>query len=281
MSPQSEYCKIIHADDWIFPECLARMVELALANPSVVLVSSYRLLGNRLDNNQLARYPNEVFPGREAARWFLREKHNVFGSPSSLLVRSGAVRRQQPFYQQSEEIRQGMDLQTCLELLKHGDLGFVHQVLTFTRLHTESLSTSLAAFMLEFPERLHFLKQFGSTYLGQEEYQAVWKEAVAEYTRMLALCLFFGKPHDFWEYHRKQQQQLGISITPFTIAREACRKVVVSVTRPLRRLMQWRRQHRRLDRARLATKKKPASVSSADTQSIQDPQTEVASTHHG
>jgi len=278
VSPHSEYCKIIHADDWIFPECLARMVELAVANPSVVLVSSYRLLGNRLDNNQLARYPNEVFPGREAARWFLLDKHNVFGSPSSHLIRSDAVRRQ-PFYERSEEIRQGMDLHTCLETLKHGDLGFVHQVLTFTRLHTESLSTSLAAFMLEFPERLHFLKRFGDTYLEKDEYQAVWKEAVAEYTRMLALCLFFGKPHDFWEYHRKQQQQLGIAITPFTIVREACRKVVLSVTRPIRRLMQWRRQHRRLDRARMAARKKPASVTNPKAENIENRHSEALSTH--
>jgi glycosyltransferase involved in cell wall biosynthesis len=281
ISPRSEYCKIVHADDWIFPECIARMVELAIANPSVILVSSYRLLGNKLDNNQLTRYPNSVFRGRDAARWFLREKHNVFGNPSSILIRSDAVRRRSVFYQESNEIRQAMDIQACLEVLKDGDLGFVHQVLTFSRLHTGSLSTSLAAFMLEYPERLHFLQQFGSFYLDDDEYQMVWKEAVAEYAHMLALCIFFGKPSDFWEYHRGQQELLGITITPLTIAREACWRVVLSITRPIRRLMQWRKQHRRLDRARIAAKKKPASVKVGSEETIQNPPAQTTSSHRG
>jgi len=281
ISPRSEYCKIIHADDWIFPECIARMVAVAVDNPSVIVVSSYRLLGNKLDNNQLARYPNTVFRGREAARWFLRDKHNVFGNPSSILIRCDAIRKRPVFYPESDDIRQAMDIQSCMEVLKDGDVGFVHQVLTFSRLHTQSLSTSLAPFMLEFPERLHFLQQFGSFYLDDDEYKAVWKEAVAEYARMLALCLFFGKPSDFWEYHRQQQQQLGISITPVTIAREACWRVVLSITRPIRRLMQWRRQHRRLDRARAAARKRPASVKDSKVDNVEARRAETASTHHG
>lgn len=280
ISPRSQYCKVIHADDWIFPECIARMVELAAANPSVILVSSYRLLGNKLDNNQLARYPNSVFRGRDAGRWFLREKHNVFGNPSSILIRCDAIRRRPVFYQGSDDIRQAMDIQTCLEVLQDGDVGFVHQVLTFSRLHTQSLSTSLAPFMLEYPERLHFLQQFGTFYLDHDEYKAVWKEAVAEYARMLALCVFFGKAPDFWAYHREQQRRLGVSITPLTIAREACRKVVLSVTRPVRRLLKWRRQHRSLDEARIAARKKPASVGISEMESIKDQPAQAVSTHH-
>ena len=173
-----------------------------------------------------------------------------------------------------------MDIQTCLEVLQDGDVGFVHQVLTFSRLHTQSLSTSLAPFMLEYPERLHFLQQFGAFYLDHDEYKAVWKEAVAEYARMLALCVFFGKAPDFWAYHREQQRRLGVSITPLTIAREACRKVVLSVTRPVRRLLKWRRQHRSLDEARIAARKKPASVGISEMESIKDQPAQAVSTHH-
>ena len=35
ISPVSAYCKVVSADDWLFPECLARMVGLAEASPSV------------------------------------------------------------------------------------------------------------------------------------------------------------------------------------------------------------------------------------------------------
>src|SRR5262245_47479668 len=35
ISPASKYCKIVFADDWIFPECLERMVAVAEEIPSV------------------------------------------------------------------------------------------------------------------------------------------------------------------------------------------------------------------------------------------------------
>jgi glycosyltransferase involved in cell wall biosynthesis len=35
ISGESKYCKIVFADDWIFPECLERMVAVAEEQPSV------------------------------------------------------------------------------------------------------------------------------------------------------------------------------------------------------------------------------------------------------
>src|SRR4030067_1311700 len=32
ISPHSKYCKVVEADDWLFPECVERMVELAELN---------------------------------------------------------------------------------------------------------------------------------------------------------------------------------------------------------------------------------------------------------
>src|ERR1035437_3708414 len=43
ISPTSKYCKLVFADDWLFPECLERMVALAEAHPPVGIVSSYGL----------------------------------------------------------------------------------------------------------------------------------------------------------------------------------------------------------------------------------------------
>src|ERR1700704_5369633 len=49
MSPDSRYCKMVLADDWLFPECVERMMTLAEANPTVGIVSSYRLFGDDAD----------------------------------------------------------------------------------------------------------------------------------------------------------------------------------------------------------------------------------------
>ena len=46
ISPNSKYCKIVHADDWIFPQCIEQMVSVAERNPSVGIVGSYGLKGN-------------------------------------------------------------------------------------------------------------------------------------------------------------------------------------------------------------------------------------------
>ena len=45
ISPDSKYCKVLHADDLLFPECIEQMVELAETNPSVNIVASYRVNG--------------------------------------------------------------------------------------------------------------------------------------------------------------------------------------------------------------------------------------------
>src|ERR1700690_1846534 len=45
MSPAAKYCKIVSADDYIFPDCLEKLVAFAEAHPSVGMVSSYELAG--------------------------------------------------------------------------------------------------------------------------------------------------------------------------------------------------------------------------------------------
>src|SRR4051812_42714570 len=37
ISPNSKYCKMVAADDWLFPECIERMVDLAEQHPSVAI----------------------------------------------------------------------------------------------------------------------------------------------------------------------------------------------------------------------------------------------------
>src|SRR5215208_2676505 len=48
ISPRSRYCKVLFGDDWLWPECLERMVELAERNPTVGIVSAYALEGERV-----------------------------------------------------------------------------------------------------------------------------------------------------------------------------------------------------------------------------------------
>jgi glycosyltransferase involved in cell wall biosynthesis len=49
----SKYCKVVSADDWLFPECLTRMVGVAEANPSAVRRVVMVLHGGQREGQQI------------------------------------------------------------------------------------------------------------------------------------------------------------------------------------------------------------------------------------
>ncbi len=101
VSPGSKYCKVVHADDCLFPECLTRMVAVAEENPSVAIVSAYALYGTRVELDGLP-YPSTLVPGREVCRLMLTGRLRSFGSPTSTLIRSDRVRERDSFYDETE-----------------------------------------------------------------------------------------------------------------------------------------------------------------------------------
>jgi glycosyltransferase involved in cell wall biosynthesis len=151
ISPDSKYCKVVFADDWIFPECLERMVALAEENPSVGIVGAYVLEGTHITCEGLP-HPSVCVSGQEICRQTFLERLHVFGSANSLLYRSDLVRSRDPFFDETDI---HADTDTCFALLQLADLGFVHQVLTFTRVRPESLTAVAKDFQTNFPSMLH------------------------------------------------------------------------------------------------------------------------------
>ena len=127
ISPGSKYCKVVAADDWIFPDCLEKMVRLAEEHPSVAIVGAYGLKGAIVEWTGLP-YPSTVVPGREVCRMTLLGGKIIFGAPTSVLYRSDIVLSRHAFYNESNDFN--ADAEVCFEFLEHHDFGFVHQVLT-------------------------------------------------------------------------------------------------------------------------------------------------------
>ena len=48
ISPASRYCKMVLADDWIYPNCLEEMVALAETDPEIAIVGAYRAAEERV-----------------------------------------------------------------------------------------------------------------------------------------------------------------------------------------------------------------------------------------
>ena len=64
IAPGSEFCKVVQADDWMYPECLERMVDAAQSAENVGIVSAYRLWETDVDLVGLP-YWRSVVGGRE------------------------------------------------------------------------------------------------------------------------------------------------------------------------------------------------------------------------
>jgi hypothetical protein len=75
ISPSSKYCKTVQADDWLFPNCVWSMAEVAEAHPTVGIVGAYELEGDCISLDGLL-YPSAEVSGRGVCRlYFLRHKY--------------------------------------------------------------------------------------------------------------------------------------------------------------------------------------------------------------
>ena len=206
ISPQSKYCKVVAADDWLGPDCLTQMVRVAEENPSVAIVGAYGLKGARVEWVGLP-YPSTVVSGRVPARLRLLEGKDVFGAATAVLYRSDIVRSRDPFFDESNF---HADSRLCLEILARRDYGFVHQVLTFRRDEDEN---SMGAVSEEF-KTIHFailgdLVACGRDFLSEDELRNRIREQLRDYYRFLGIELFKGRNRQFWKVHRAKLAEAG------------------------------------------------------------------------
>lgn len=207
--PESRYTKIVQADDWMFPECLERMVTLAEEHPSVGIVSAFRLYGTMLSNWGLP--PETTFmSGREAGRFQLLEHKYLCGSPTSIMFRSEVVRSRDPFYEESNPFE---DTEACYKVLEGWDFGFVPQVLTFERVENESISSECRSFDDSWRlANLITLKKCGGAFLTEDELTAESASLEKEYFRFLAENLLSNRGKEFWQYHKEGLASIGLSL---------------------------------------------------------------------
>ena len=211
ISPDSKYCKMVQADDWLFATCVSQMIDLAEAHPSVGIVAAYEIAGDQVRLDGLP-HPSLEVPGRDACRLYFFKGKYLFGSPTSSLLRSEVVRSRNPFY--DERYFPFEDGHVCFDLLKAWDFGFVHQVLTYTRWDNGGLMSRLRQFDIVPFLRLSMLVAHGQDYLSRGEYNRCLKRAERQYFRYLAkhACSLRRDGREFWEFHRS-----GLASVKYTL----------------------------------------------------------------
>lgn len=217
ISPDAAYVKVVHADDWLFEECLERMVALAEGNPSVGLVAAYRLDEDRINLDGLPPWAT-VLSGKEVARSHLLDGPlpYLFGSPTSVLLRADLVRKRDRFYFEGNI---HADYEACLDVLSESDFGFGHQVLTYSRRHNEAVTAYSRRVGTYVPAHLQAFQRWGPVFLSRDEYERKLAVRLLKYASFLvrrATRWFF---HEFRVYQRAQLREVLGATTVRQVAR--------------------------------------------------------------
>jgi glycosyltransferase involved in cell wall biosynthesis len=206
ISDESEYCKIVQADDWIFPECLQLMVRAFKQSESIGLVSSYWLSGNDLCGSGFPpRTP--MLRGKETVRWFLLADVIAFGSQTQVMYRSSVVRLNKAFFDVSFPFA---DILKCIEILEHWDYGFVYQVLSFTRKDNESVLHEVLLPLAAHPLAFYVMaRRYAPVFMGAGEAASTIAKYKLRYYRALAKAALRLRGPAFWRFHKVGLKALG------------------------------------------------------------------------
>jgi len=248
ISQGAKYCKVVSADDFIFPDCLRQMVQCGEANPSVGIVGSYQLSGNYI-KWQGYHYPQAVFAGPELCRhmFLLRQEYvrgeGVFGlgSPSSLLYRTDLIRESGgQFYPNASP---HADISACFKCLHKCDFGFVYQVLSYERTHEATQTSASKKINRYLSATLNDLIQYGPLYLEKTELEVKIKEYLDVYYQLLATNYFIGhRGKEFWNYHKGRLEELGYPFSRAMLLKGVARKLGAEVVSPGRAIRKvWSR----------------------------------------
>jgi glycosyltransferase involved in cell wall biosynthesis len=205
ISDSSVYCKIVQADDWIFPECLKLMVLAFEQSESIGLVSSYWLDGNDLCGSGVPPKTTTLL-GRECARRYLRTGTCPFASQTHVMYRASLVRDHGAFFNASFVFA---DFQKHMEILEDWDFGFVHQVLSFSRRDDKSILGSRRSFGPGQLVRYIFARRYAPIFLGKDESSYIIARCKNEYYRLLARALLRFRGRAFWRFHEEALMALG------------------------------------------------------------------------
>src|SRR5262249_11201895 len=238
---RSEYCKIVQADDWIYPDCLRLMVERAASSPTIGVVGAYTLLERQVFLTGLA--PTEtVVPGRDVCRRYLLDGLYVTGSPTSTLIRADLVRARPSF---SNERNTFCDVEACMDVLRECDLGFVHQVLTFTRRSNDSVTTRRKGYNSRLLTERIMIEKFGRTYLTDDEFRARFREIDRKYYRNLGDYVWRRMPRAFWTLQEEALAAVPTRLRRGRIVVQSMRALLDGILNPLNTAVRLLRRRER------------------------------------
>jgi glycosyltransferase involved in cell wall biosynthesis len=244
IDPHSHYLKYVAADDLLLPDCLRRMVELAEAHPSVDVVASYKIHG-RTVVSEGPDFPEEVLEGKEVCRQFFRGQRGFLGGPTNHLIRLPMTPVERRLF---DEDLLAADIDYFVRVLKGGArYGFVHQVLTFSRVHDEAVSATVRVNGRGACDELTILQRHGRDFFSADEFNRVYRSHRRTYARWLVRVMLKAWDRRAWKYQAAERERLRVPMTPFDLIEAAAWEAAAGVSSPVEVLRSLRREYARVN----------------------------------
>ena len=141
-SMNAKYLKVLGADDWLFPESLEKMVEVMEKYPSVGICSSYRLNDLTVDMDGLNIWDGNFYNGKEILHRQLIRTLDISGSNTTVMFSIEHLKKIPRYPVVFDETTYHEDTELEYEMMDISDVGFVFQVLTYTRRHEKAHTTT-------------------------------------------------------------------------------------------------------------------------------------------
>lgn len=154
----------------------------------------------------------------------------MFGAPTSLLYRADLVRKTKAFYPNSNP---HCDTTACYQVLEDCDFGFVHQVLSYTRIHAGSQTSRSMKFGTIYLAMLRDIAQFGPKYLTPVDLRRRLTNFTDLYYKALVPILFARIGNKgFWRQQRFELQEMGLKFSWAKLLKAACSKGLKWLSKP-------------------------------------------------
>jgi glycosyltransferase involved in cell wall biosynthesis len=231
MSPASRFCQFLAADDWLFPECLERTTAVAEKYPQAGIVSSYRLEEGRVRHGGWFDLGEDLASGKEVIRRQLLGRAYVMGSYSSVLFRADVVRSGAPLL---DETVWHADVDSMFRILLRSDLGFVLQVLNYTRMHAGALTSSFSQRVNTYvTHELRMLIRYGRQVLCADEYWRTMRHSLWLYGKFLTREILRPVRWRDGPFHAFHREEIGRMLAE--ISGDAQARMVLKALRALLR----------------------------------------------
>src|SRR5690606_24468822 len=145
------------------------------------------------------------------------------------LYRGEVVRSRDPFFATG---RLHEDSELCFEVLHDWDFGFVHKVLSFVRVASDSILGRLDSYHWRALDNYLTMRMFGPRYLSAAEYDTYRAPVERRYYSAIAEHLLFLREQEVWDYHRKGLATIGERLPSGKALPHLFRNVAKAVIRP-------------------------------------------------